>query len=77
MYKRQNLGIHPPSQYVATFDGVNVSGNPYALNNLFNGAGDSLVTRPIDLSIIAPSKRSQVRLLFYWHLLGRGEITEL
>ena len=62
---------------MATFDGINMSGNPYSLNNLFNGAGDSLVTRPIDLSIIAPSKRSQVLLSFYWQLLGRGEIPEL
>ena len=77
IFVNNNLGIHPPSQYVATFDGINVSGNPYALNNLFNGAGDSLVTRPIDLSIIAPSKRSQVLLSFYWQLLGRGEIPEL
>ena len=77
IFVNNNLGIHPPSQYVATFDGIDMSGNPYALNNLFNGAGDSLVTRPIDLSMIAPSKRSQVLLSFYWQLLGRGEIPEL
>jgi hypothetical protein len=77
VFVNNNLAIHPPSQYVATFDGTNMSGNPYALNSLFNGAGDSLVTHPIDLSQIAPSKRSQVLLSFYWQLLGRGEIPEL
>ena len=77
IFVNNNLGIHPPSQYVATFDGTNMNGNPYALNNLFNGAGDSLITRPIDLSQIAPSKRTQVLLSFYWQLLGRGDIPEL
>jgi len=77
VFVNNNLAIHPPSQYVATFDGTNMSGNPYALNSLFNGAGDSLVTQPIDLSQIAPSKRPQVLLSFYWQLLGRGEIPEL
>ena len=77
VFVNNNIGIHPPSQYVATFDGTNRNGSPYALNNLFNGAGDSLITHPIDLSQIAPSKRSKVLLSFYWQLLGRGEIPEL
>ena len=71
------MGINPPSQYVATFDGTDVLGNAYATNNSFNGAADSLVSRPIDISQIAPSKRNNVYLSFYWQLLGKGEIPEL
>jgi|TARA_B110000503_G_scaffold142320_1_gene238739 hypothetical protein len=77
VFINNSLGINPPSQYVATFDGTDVLGNAYATNNSFNGAADSLVSRPIDISQIAPSKRNNVYLSFYWQLLGKGEIPEL
>jgi hypothetical protein len=70
------MPINPPSQYVATFDGTDATGRAYSQNSIFNGAGDSLITQPIDLRVVPPSKRGTVYLSFFWQLLGKGEIPE-
>jgi len=44
------IGIEAPSVNVATFDGLNSFGNPHSGSDLFEGIGDCLKSRFIDLS---------------------------
>ena len=68
-----SLGIEPPTVNVAVFDGWNTQGTPYSSMQLEQGAGDSLVSRFIDLSIINPALRETIYISFFWQKEGRGE----
>jgi hypothetical protein len=69
-------GINPPTWNVATFDGINQYGKPYVEDNEYNGAGDSLVSMPIDLSQVPENERNSVYFSFFWQAKGNGEIPE-
>ncbi len=68
-----SLGINPPTVNVAVFDGWNANGTPYSSLQLDEGAGDSLVSRFIDLTNINPAWRPSVYLSFFWQKEGRGD----
>ncbi len=67
------IGIDAPTVNVAVFDGWNSLGAPYKSDELAIGAGDSLVSRFIDLSKVASNKRQTVFFSFFWQKEGRGE----
>ena len=68
-------GINPPTLNVATFDGINATGGPHS-DSEFVEPADSLISRPIDLSILPESKRATVYLSFFWQMQGRGELPD-
>ncbi|MFY0685616.1 MAG: T9SS type A sorting domain-containing protein [Cyclobacteriaceae bacterium] len=76
VFLNNSLAIGAPSMGVATFDGLNELGQAHNSSATFNGAGDSLVTHPIDLSTIIITQRNTVFLSFFWELKGNGEIPE-
>lgn len=68
-------GLNPPSINVATFDGTDKQGLPYSDMDI-SGPSDSLVSQPINLSIIPSSLRNTLFLSFYWQKKGNSEIPE-
>jgi len=70
------VGIAPPTVNVAVFDGWNALGKPYSQDDLHYGAGDSLVSRFIDLSTVPPAIRNTVFLSFFWQKEGSGEMPD-
>ena len=71
-----SLGIAPPTVNVASFDGWNNLGIPYSTVQLEEGAGDSLVSRYIDLSGINPAVFETTYISFFWQKEGRGEMPD-
>lgn len=67
------LGINPPTLNVATFDGINSIGQPHNIQEEIVGPTDSLISQPIDLSLVIPEKRNSVLLSFFWQMQGFGE----
>lgn len=67
------FGINPPSLHVASFDGLDQNGAPYSLDPADIGETDSLVSKPIDLTLVALNKRNTVYLSFYYQKGGDGE----
>ncbi len=76
VYINNSFPINPPTQNVASFDGVDKNGSPYQESATFSGLGDELVSRPIDLSTVPESRRSSVFLSFFWQSRGLGEIPD-
>ena len=74
VYINNTQSINPPTMFVATFDGVNQFGRSYVEGSEYNGAGDSLVSLPIDLTLVPIDRRNTVFLSFFWELKGFGEI---
>lgn len=70
------VGIEPPTVNVAVFDGWNALGKPYSQDDLKNGAADSLVSRFIDMSKVAPVMRNSVFISFFWQKEGLGEMPD-
>jgi hypothetical protein len=68
-----SLGIRPPTVNVAAFDGWNNLGVPYSSEQLEIGAGDSLVSRFIDMGSVNPVLFETCFLSFFWQKEGRGE----
>ena len=68
-----SVGINAPTLNVAVFDGWNNQGIPYSSMELEEGAGDSLVSRYIDMSGINPALYQTTYISFYWQKEGRGE----
>ncbi len=68
--------INPPTINVATFDGWNNMGVPYSSNSLDQGAGDSLVSRYINMSKINPALYPTCYISFFWQKQGRGEMPD-
>jgi len=71
-----SLGIDPPTINVAVFDGWNTQGTPYSSMQLEEGAGDSLVSKFIDITKVNPLLRETIYLSFFWQKEGRGEIPD-
>jgi hypothetical protein len=57
-------GYLPPSEMVATLDGFDGNGNAYSNDTQAQGLGDSLVSKPIDLS--GYTAASNIVLSFFW-----------
>jgi Secretion system C-terminal sorting domain len=68
------IGIRPRSLGVATFDGIDKDGFPYALSaTVGNGFTDTLLSRSIDLASVAFTNRDSVFLSFAFQWKGNGE----
>lgn len=68
------LGVNPPSQGVATFDGLDSLGNPYSVTDvLAKGIADRLISRPLRMDEVPLNERSTVYLSFYYQYQGNGE----
>jgi hypothetical protein len=71
-----SLGFAPPTVNAASFDGWNNLGIPYSTVQLEEGAGDSLVSRYIDLGGINPALFETTYISFFWQKEGRGEMPD-
>jgi len=75
VYVNNNLCINQPSVHVATFDGLDNFGKPYFISNVFeSGLADSLVSRDLDLSSVAP--KDSLFFSFLYQMAGYGEVPE-
>jgi len=72
-----SMGLNPPSIGVATFDGNDPDGRPYVRSGEASGFGDSLVSLPINMSLVPENKRNTVVFSFYWQKKGLGEEPDL
>jgi hypothetical protein len=72
---KSGIEIDAPSLNVATFDGIDSTGNAYSAEPSANGFRDSLVSRPIDLSEsqVTLPERNSVYLSFFYQWRGNGE----
>ena len=70
------LDVAPPSIGVATFDGVDADGTPYSNIDTDVGLADSLISKPIDLSVIPVAERTTVWFSFFWQQFGKGEFPD-
>lgn len=70
-----SYAINPPTQFVATFDGRNAKGFPYEVTNPNSvGTTDSLVSKPIDLSLF--TAKDSLILSFFWQAKGLGDLPD-
>ncbi|MBI1769176.1 MAG: T9SS type A sorting domain-containing protein [Bacteroidetes bacterium] len=68
------MGINPPTLKVATFDGIDSLGKPYSVNlALAKGVADKLISRPIRMDLVDPSRQDSVFIFFYYQYQGNGE----
>ncbi len=75
-------GVHVNNRYavapitinVASFDGLNATGQPYAEGSGSPGPSDTLTSQPIQLGGLAPS--DSVYLSFYWQSGGLGDVPD-
>lgn len=71
-YINLHYGINAPTLGVATLDGLNSSGTPYAFDSPSAlGLADELASKHLDLSEITASEN--LTLSFYWQSRGWGE----
>ena len=76
VYINNTLTVNHPSVNVATFDGLRLNGQPYALNDEnAEGPTDTLTSLPIDLGGLTIS--NGVFLSFYWQRRGLGELPDV
>lgn len=75
VYINNSFPIDPPSLGVATFDGLNPKGQPYADNVGAVGIADVLTSLPINLSGLR--EQDSIYLSFYWQNGGRGDRPEI
>jgi hypothetical protein len=76
VWVNDGMGIHPPTINVATFDGLDESGEPYNRNEvLATGYTDTLTSKPLDLSEtkISLAERPGVYLSFFYQWQGNVE----
>ncbi|WP_132643979.1 T9SS type A sorting domain-containing protein [Roseivirga ehrenbergii] len=71
-----SIGKSAPTLNVAVFDGVDATGRPYNATSLLNGATDSLVSQPIDLSTLPVNQADSVYISFFWQATGNGELPD-
>ena len=75
VYINNTLTTNHPSLNVATFDGVNVTGNPYNVSNpLSQNFLDTLTSKPINLA--GKVARDSIYLSFFWLGKGLGEMPD-
>ncbi len=70
------MGIDPPTLGVATFDGIRANGQPYSNEQFTNGRADSLMSHPIDLSLLTTAERQTTFISFFFQAKGHGEIPD-
>ncbi len=73
VFINSGLSEDPPSLYVASFDGLDANGNPYAQGSA-EGVADSLTSVPIDLSSYSVS--DNIYLSFFYEFAGLGDKPE-
>lgn len=74
VYVNNEMAVLPPTQGVATFDGVDKNGNPYEFSDVINqaiGLADQLISDTIKLGGLTLA--DNVYLSFFWQREGRGE----
>lgn len=72
------MAIQPPSLGVATFDGIDSVGKPYAvLDMLAKGYADKLISQAIDLTTVPEAQRNTVWLSYMYEMKGNGELPDL
>ncbi|MCJ8165901.1 T9SS type A sorting domain-containing protein [Pontibacter sp. E15-1] len=69
------FAVAPVTINVASFDGLNGMGQPYAPGSTSAGASDTLTSQPIALGGLSPS--DSVYLSFYWQSGGLGDVPDL
>ncbi len=70
------LDINAPTVGIATFDGVDATGRPYSSESNAEGLADSLVSLPINLSLVPANERQSVFFSFFWQQFGLGEFPD-
>lgn len=74
VWVNDHMGINPPSIYVATFDGYDSLGKPYAKNDILaKGFADRLTSRPLRMDLVSASNRPNVFMNFFYQYQGNGE----
>ena len=74
VWVNDHMGINPPSIYVATFDGYDSLGKPYAKNDILaKGFADRLTSRPLRMDLVAQANRKNVFMSFFYQYQGNGE----
>lgn len=74
VWVNDHMGINPPSIYVATFDGYDSLGKPYAKNDILaKGFADRLTSRALRMDLVAPANRKNVFMNFFYQYQGNGE----
>ena len=74
VWVNDHMGINPPSIYVATFDGYDSIGKPYAKNDILaKGFADRLTSRPLRMDLVSPANRPNVFINFFYQFQGNGE----
>ncbi len=69
------FGFEPLTKNVASLDGLNSLGMPYAPGSVSAGASDTLASAPILLGGLTPA--DSVYLSFYWQSGGLGDVPDL
>ena len=78
VWVNNSMGINPPSINVATFDGYDSLGKPYAVNDILaKGFADRMTSRPLRLDLVPAPLRSNVFLNFFYQFQGNGEPPDL
>jgi hypothetical protein len=72
VFINRTMTTNPPSLGVATFDGLNAKGEPYATSNV-KGAADTLTSQAINLSY---SPADSIYLSFFYQPKGIGNFPE-
>lgn len=74
VWVNDHMGINPPSIYVATFDGYDSLGKPYAKNDILaKGFADRLTSRALRMDLVAQANRKNVFMNFFYQYQGNGE----
>ncbi|MFM8833722.1 MAG: T9SS type A sorting domain-containing protein [Cytophagales bacterium] len=78
VWVNDHMGINPPSIYVATFDGYDSLGKPYAKNDILaKGFADRLTSRPLRMDLVAQASRNIVFINFFYQFQGNGEAPDV
>lgn len=78
VWVNDHMGINPPSIYVATFDGYDSLGKPYAKNDILaKGFADRLTSRPLRMDLVAQANRNNVFINFFYEIQGNGEAPDV
>lgn len=74
VYVNNRYAFEPITVNVASFDGLNTKGMPYAPGSVNAGPSDTLTSQPILLGSLNPA--DSVYLSFYWQSGGLGDIPD-
>ncbi|WP_242920244.1 T9SS type A sorting domain-containing protein [Pontibacter liquoris] len=74
VYINNRYAVEPVTKNVASFDGLNAHGQPYAPGSVAAGPSDTLTSQPIQLGGL--SAADSVYLSFYWQSGGLGDVPD-